>query len=111
MEVSRAFARSSTSRDTRRGSKVRMPATLSGLVSENSVVSASSTGVEAQPMRSTSARASRQAAFAAMSAVIARTPPARSISAPAIGLITRPGARRANASQPASAGESVRVNA
>ncbi len=79
-----------------------MPAALSGLVSETSVVNVSSTGVLAQPRRSTNASASRQAALADMSAVIAQTAPARSISAPAIGLITNPGATTANASNSAS---------
>lgn len=111
IDVSSAFARSSTSPGTRRGSSARMPAALSGLVSENSAVSASSTGALAQPRRSTSARASRQSALAAMSAVIAHTAPARSISAPAIGLIASPGAMRANDSHPASAGEPVCASA
>ena len=51
--VSRAFARSSAVTGTRRGSNARIPAMVSGLVSENTPTSASSTGAVAQPRRST----------------------------------------------------------
>jgi hypothetical protein len=84
---------------------------LSGLVSENKPVSASRTGAPAQPARSATISAAMQAALAAISTVIAHTEPARSISAPATGLIARPGAMAANASHPASAGEPKRASA
>ena len=78
---------------------------LSGLVSENRPVSVSSTGAFAQSSRSTMIRAATHPALAAISTVIAHTEPTRSISAPATGLIARPGATAANASHPARTGE------
>ena len=88
-----------------------MPAMLSGLVSENRPVRMNNAGGFAQPRRSTAINAVTQAALAAMSTVIAHTEPTRSMSAPATGLIARPGAMAANASHPASTGDPIRVRA
>ena len=84
---------------------------LSGLVSENRPVSVSNTGGFVHPSRSTAISAITHAALAAMSTVIAHTEPTRSMSAPATGLIARPGAMAANASHPASTGDPIRVSA
>ena len=46
-----------------------------------------------------------------MSTVIAQTEPTASMSAPATGLIARPGATAAKASHPARTGEPVRASA
>src|SRR6516164_1249789 len=73
--VSRAFARSRAATGTRRGSSARIPAALSGLVSENRPVSVSNTGALAQPNVSTAISAATHAALAAMSTVIAQTEP------------------------------------
>ena len=106
--VSKALARASAATGTSRGSSARIPAMVSGLVSENRPTSPSSTGAVAQPRRSTAINAITHAALATMSTVIAQTEPNGSMSAPARGLMARPGATAANASHPARTGDPVR---
>jgi hypothetical protein len=96
---------------TSRGSSARIPAMVSGLVSENRLTSPSRTGAVAQPRRSTPISAITHSALAVMSVVMAQADPTRSISAPATGPMARPGATVANASHPASSGDPVRASA
>jgi hypothetical protein len=72
MAVSNAFARSSAACDTSRGSKARIPAKLSGLVSEKHPVSASSTAAFVQPTIAAAANAAAKTALVARSTVIAQ---------------------------------------
>ncbi len=62
--VSKAFARSSAATGTRRGNNARMPAMVSGLVSENRPTSDSSSGALAQPRQSTAISATTHVALA-----------------------------------------------
>ena len=68
IEVSRAFTRDRAVTGTRRGSSVRIPDMVSGLVSENTPTSASSTGAFAQPRQSTAINAITHVALGSLSA-------------------------------------------
>ena len=101
-----AFARSHSGSGTSSGNSVRSPVMLSGAVNDVTTAIATKSSGDRCPAIASRPVATSAASATMKSSAIRRTRPCRSSRAPAIGLTTIPGARLANVTMPASAGDS-----